>query len=139
MATLKRAHQELFRRTPDECFDSFESLYQQCQSDRELSRDRWVPPEEVVLTHDLTLCLGDDPDFRLNDWSFSQLCRMASVSRDTVNRLSSKTASKAFEETLPRSEKPLQLLTQKDQIRSVHGVAYTRLWNVELLDVVNEL
>lgn len=138
MATLKRAHQELFRRTPDECFDSFESLYQKCQSDRELSRDRWVPPEEVVLTHDLTLCLGDDPDFRLNDWSFSQLCRMASVSRDTVNRLSSKTASKAFEETLPRSEKPLQLLTQKDQIRSVHGVAYTRLWNVELLDVVRE-
>ncbi len=31
----------------------------------------------------------------------------------------------------------MQLLTTERQIRSVHGVAYTRLWNVELLDVVN--
>ncbi len=138
MATLTRAHQELFRRTPDECFDSFDSLYEKCRSDREQSRDLWVPSQELALTHDLTLCIGENPDYRLNEWSFSQLCRMAGVSRDTINRLSPKTASKAFEETLPRSDKPMQLLTEADQIRSVHGVAYTRLWNVELLDVVRE-
>jgi hypothetical protein len=63
---------------------------------------------------------------------------MAGVSRDTINRLSPKTASKAFEETLPHSDKPLQLLTTGDHIRSVHGVAYTRLWNIELLDLVKE-
>ena len=63
---------------------------------------------------------------------------MARVSKDTINRLSCKTASKALEETLPTSEKPLQLLTHEDQIRSVHGVAYTRLWNADLLDVVQE-
>ena len=138
MATLKRASQELFRRTPDECFDSIGSLYRHCQRDREQSQDRWVRSEDVVLTHDLTVCLGDVPDLQLNDWSFSQLCRMAGVSRDTVNRLSSKTASKAFEETLPQAEKPLQFLTRDEQIRSIHGVAYTRLWNADLLDVVQE-
>jgi len=138
MATLTRANQELFRRTPDECFDSFDAIHEKCRIDREASEDRWVRPQEIVLTHDLTFCLGDSPDFQLNDWSFSQLCRMAGVSKDTINRLSPKTASKAFEETLPTSEKPLQLLTNQEQIRSVHGVAYTRLWNVELLDVVRE-
>ncbi len=138
MATLTRAHQELFRRKPDECFDSFDDLYEKCRSDREQSKDLWVPSQELTLTHDLTLCIGENPDFRLNDWSFSQLCRMAGVSKDTINRLSPKTASKAFEETLPSSDKPMQLLTEGDQIRSVHGVAYTRLWNVELLDVVRE-
>ena len=139
MATLNRAHQELFRRAPDECFDSFDALYQRCRSDQELSKDIWVPPRELALTHDLTLGIGDNPDFELNEWSFTQLCRMAGVSKDTINRLSLKTASKAFEETLPTSsEKPLQILTKENGIRSVHGVAYTRLWNVELLDVVQE-
>ena len=75
---------------------------------------------------------------RLNDWSFSQLCRMAGVSKETINRLSPQTASKALEETLPRSGKPLQILATGDEIRAVHGVAYTRLWNAELLDVVKE-
>lgn len=138
MATLTRAHQELFRRTPDECFDSFDALYQRCRSDREQSKDLWVPPQDLLLTNDLTLCLGDNPDFQLNEWSFTQLCRMAGVSKDTINRLSPKTASKAFQETLPTSDKPLQILTEVNQVRSVHGVAYTRLWNVELLDVVQE-
>src|SRR6056297_1718440 len=110
MATLTRAHQELFRRKPDECFDSFESLYRQCQNDRELAQDQWVRPEELIVTHDLTVAIGDNPDYTLNDWSFSQLCRMAGVSKDTINRLSARTASRALEETLPKSGKPLQLL-----------------------------
>lgn len=138
MATLTKANQELFRRTPDECFSSFDSLYQHCLEEREKSLDQWVRPQEMMLTHDLTVGIGDNPDLRLNDWSFSQLCRMAGVSKDTINRLSHKTASKALEETLPSSEKPLQVLTTGDTIRSVHGVAYTRLWNVELLDLVQE-
>ncbi len=138
MATLNRAHQELFRRAPDECFDSFEALYERCRSDQEQAQDIWVPPQDLVITHDLTLGMRDNPDFQLNDWSFTQLCRMAGVSKETINRLSRKTASKAFQETLPNSEKPLQILTRNSQVRSVHGVAYTRLWNVELLDVVQE-
>lgn len=138
MATLTRANQELFRRTPDECFPSFASLYSHCASARENSQDRWVRPQDVLLTHDLTLCLGDASEHSLNDWSFSQLCRMAGVSKETINRLSRKTASKALQETLPIAEKPLQILTTDQEIRSVHGVSYTRLWNVELLDLVQE-
>lgn len=138
MATLTRASEELFRRTPDECFPSFEALYRHCADERERSEDRWVRPQEMVLSHDLTIGIGDNPDFSLNDWSFSQLCRMAGVNKETINRLSRKTASKALEETLPSSEKPMQVLTTGDMIRSIHGVAYTRLWNAELLDLVRE-
>ncbi|MBX3436989.1 MAG: DUF932 domain-containing protein [Planctomycetaceae bacterium] len=139
MTTLTAAHQELFHRTPDECFDSFETLYDYCRRQRAQSHDLWEPPERVLLTHDMTLCVNEDgTELRLNDWSFSQLCRMAGVSKETINRLSAKTASKALEETLPRSGKPLQLLQTGDAVRSVHGVAYTRLWNDELLDVVQE-
>ena len=138
MATLTLANQELFRRTPDECFDSFDDLYSHCHKQREDSVDIWERPEQLVLTHDLTIGVGGHADYSLNDWSFSQLCRMANVSKETINRLSTKTASRAFEETLPRSAKPLQMLTTGPTIRSVHGVSYTRLWNAELLDVVRE-
>jgi len=138
MVMLTRAHQELFRRKPDEAFDSLESLYDRVASDRENSNDNWVPYEDLTITHDLTLGIEASPDYRLNEWSFSQLCRMAGVSKDTISRLSRKTASKALQETLPSSQKPFQILTTGSEIRAIHGVAYTRLWNQELLDVAKE-
>ena len=138
MANLTKAHQELFKRGPDECFGSLDDLYRHCSRQRENSRDLWERPSDLTLTHDLTICGHDGAELRLNDWSFSQLCGMAGVQKGTVNRLTPKTASKVLEETLPRSDKPLQILSTDDEVRSVHGVAYTRLWNAELLDVVNE-
>ncbi|HBE67042.1 MAG TPA: DUF932 domain-containing protein [Planctomycetaceae bacterium] len=138
MATLKKAHDELFRRTPDETYDSFDDLYDNCSRQRLQSEDLWERPQDLTLTHDMTVCAGDGNELILNDWSFSQLCRMAGVSKYTVNRLSHRTASRVFEETLPHADKPLQVLTTGSDIRSVHGVAYTRLWNADLLDVVNE-
>jgi len=74
----------------------------------------------------------------MNDWSFSQLCRLAGVSKDTLNRLRPETAGKALSETLPHSQRPVQILTSADHVRSVHGVTYTRLWDVDLLNVVRE-
>jgi hypothetical protein len=140
MTTLTKASKDLFRRSPDETFGSFQELREHCQQSLLASRDHWVPADGLLVTHDMTLCLPDDPDFQLNDWSFSQLCRLAGVSKDTLNRLSTKTASKALEETLPppRGGKPYQLLSTNDVVRSVHGTAYTRLWNTDLLDVIAE-
>lgn len=138
MATLKKAHQELFRRTPDEAYESFDDLYEYCSKQRLQSEDLWERPQDLTLTHDMSVCSGDGNELFLNDWSFSQMCRMAGVSKETVNRLSHRTASKVLEETLPRADKPLQILTTGSDVRSIHGVAYTRLWNADLLDVVNE-
>ncbi|MCA9148126.1 MAG: hypothetical protein KDA92_02440 [Planctomycetales bacterium] len=140
MINLSAAHRELFKRTPDESFTSFDALYQHCERQRQESTDLWRRPDEFTLTHDLTVIANDDgSETSLVDWSFSQLCRMACVSKETINRLSRKTASKALMETLPSTGgKPLQFLKTGDFVRSVHGVVYTRLWNADLLDVVQE-
>ena len=141
MATLTMAHNELFRRTPDECFTSLDSLYQYCREQRSCSTDRWQLPQTVLphsVEDELALAIEDDPECRLNDWSFSQLCRMAGVNKETLNRLSSQTASLALRETLPSSDKPLQLLRTGNLVRSVHGVSYTRLWNADLLEMVRD-
>ena len=41
-------------------------------------------------------------------------------------------------ETLPRADRPIQFLNGVDEVRSIHGISYTRLWNSELLDVVGQ-
>jgi histone H3/H4 len=131
----------LYRRTPDETFGSMQALWEHCYRIREQSQDRWHAPSAISTraNHALALTLGNDGAFSMNDWSFSSLCRLAGVSKDTVNRLSPKTASIVLEETLPRSgTKPLQLLTEEDRIRSIHGASYTRLWNADLLAMIRE-
>ena len=141
MVNLTRAHHELFRRSDDERFSSLEALWQHCQQEKQFSNDCWHLPQTLQPTAAdaaVTVKLGDDGAFWLNDWSFTQLCQLSGVSKTTVNRLSPDTASRALIETLPGAEKPVQLLTTGKSVRSLHGVAYTRLWNAELLLLVDE-
>jgi hypothetical protein len=139
---LTRASKELFRRTPDECFPSLDVLIQHCQWQKEQSVEVWQPPKEIgtrsVGLDRLMLSAGDGQTYQMNDWSFSQLCRLAGVSKETVNRLSPDTAANVFRETLPRGNKPLQLFTQGEQLRSIHAASYTRLTNNDVLNIVQE-
>jgi hypothetical protein len=86
----------------------------------------------------LTLTAGSDGAFLMNDWSFSQLCKLAGVGKETVNRLSPETASQVFAETLPRGTKPLQLFTEGENLRSIHGTSYTRLYDLDLVSMLQE-
>lgn len=141
MATLTHASRELFRRSHDERFSDLATLAQHCRAQKQQSLDRWHPPQLLRPTaHEDSLVLtpGNDGSFRLNDWSFSQLCKLAGVSRDTVNRLTPTTAAQVFHETLPTGQKPMQLLTTEDTVRSIHGVSYTRLWNLDVVNLVRE-
>ena len=142
MATLMMAHRELYKRSPDERFPSLDGLIDYCREQQRESRDLWKPPGELQVAEDdfgqVQLRTGSEGSFRLNDWSFSQLCRLSMVSKDTVNRVSGDTASRVLRETMPQGDRPLQLLTTGDRLRSMHGVTYSRLWNADLLTAVRE-
>jgi hypothetical protein len=143
MVNLHRASQELFRRAPDECFPSLSVLRQHCQWQRDNSQEIWQPPRAIraAATEGMNLVLtsaDEQARYQLNDWSFSQLCRLAGVTKETVNRLSADTAALVFQETLPQGNKPLQFYSQDSQLRSIHAASYTRLHNIELLAVVEE-
>ncbi len=140
MRTLNDASQQLFERSPDERFESLRTLWEHCQQEKAESLDRWVPPEQFRAEPDaggLRLSVGED-SLRLNDWSFGQVCRLAGVTKDTVNRLSPDTAASVMEETLPRNGKPFQVLTRDHRVRAVHGASYTRLYNADLLTMLRE-
>lgn len=139
---LLKAREELFRRAPDETFPSLQSLWEHCQGEKERSADRWRPPQSLSASPEggrLTLDLGEGASpFRLNDWSFTQLCQLAGAAKDTVNRLTADTASRVLRETLPGGNKPLQLFTQDDLVRSIHGHGYARLHNADVLTMLRE-
>lgn len=143
MQNLTRASAELFKRGPDECFESLQSLSRHCADRKQQSQDRWYPPKDLVAlpvgSDRLVLSVSDGNQFGMNDWSFSQLCRLSAVSRDTVNRLSSETASLIFKETIPRGgTKPMQLYTEGESLRSIHGTSYTRVHDADLVAILQE-
>lgn len=141
MATLTRASHELYRRGPDETFQTLDELHEHCRQERQYSADVWQLPQTLVPqlgNGGLTLTLEKGEPGGLTDWSFTQTCRLAGVSKDTINRLQPETAMLALRDTLPHGDKPVQLMTTGRTVRSLHGVAYTRLWNEELLDTVRD-
>jgi hypothetical protein len=139
---LTRASGELFRRSPDERYPDLDALLAHCRREKDESEDRWHPPRalapEATPEAKLGLRAGSGGLFALNDWSFGQLCGLARVSKDTVNRLAAGTAAQVFRETLPGGNKPLQLLTRAESVRSVHGTAYTRLHNADLVAMLKD-
>jgi len=141
MANLTHANRELFRRRDDERYEDLATLAAFCRTQKQQSLDRWQPPQQlrpVVREGELLLAAGDDGEYQMNDWSFGQLCSLARVSRDTVNRLFPETAARVFADTMPTGQKPLQLLTSDRMLRSIHGVSYTRLWNLDVVNLIRD-
>ena len=63
MSTLTQAHNELFRRSPDECFSSVESLIQHCRNEHRESQACWHLPARLQPTvggGDLSFSAGED-------------------------------------------------------------------------------
>lgn len=141
---LTAASRQLFSRNPDERFADLQSLYDHCSSTQNQSAERWTRSLAVQAASGGRLKLGVDDEQQaealmgLNDWSFGQLCRLAGVAKETVNRLTPDTATLVLRETLPQLAKPIQVLHRGELVRSIHGPAYTRLHNVDLLNIVRE-
>jgi hypothetical protein len=125
MGTLTRANRELYRRTPDETFKTLQELHDHCKAEHESSTDVWQLPQTLtpeICDGAVSLSLEQGGVAGLNDWSFTQLCRLAGVSKETLNRFRPETAVSALRDTLPSGKKPIQLLSASNTIRSIHGV-----------------
>ena len=145
MTNLTHASRELFSRPPDERFDSLADLSRHCQEAKERGRRFREPGTEflpVAGDDQLQLKINGHGAFRLNDWSFSQLCSLAGVAKETVNRLRPATAAQVLSETLHQrtdDETDLQALVHDDSsIRSINGNKYKRLWNSDLIAMLQE-
>lgn len=143
MVNLTRASRELFSRTPDERFDSFDALLAHCQERKFQAIEHWQPSQSIRIEQDagrllMRLEQAEDVTLSLSDWSFTQLCRLCEVHKETVNKLTTETASLVFRDALPHSRKPLQVYSARDTALAVHSTAYSRLFDAEVLQAVRE-
>jgi len=140
MAHLTQASSELFRRSPDERFETLDELGQFLERRRSVSTERWESQLEPTPIDGETLGLRtqDGTQLYLNDWSFGQLTRLCRVPKEAVNRLTPTTASQVVRETLPTLGKPLQVYGSGSQVRSLHPASYTRLFDADLLHAVRD-
>jgi len=143
MVNLTKASRELFRRTPDERFHSFDALLAHCHERKERSNEYWQISQNLRIeqsANSLQMRLEDAEDvtMSLSDWSFSQLCKLCGVQKDTVNKLTSETASRVFYDTMPHSRKPLQVYSAAGTALAVHSSTYSRLFDAEVLEAVRE-
>ena len=110
---LTRASRELFRRTPDERFETFDALLTHCQERKFQAIEHWQPSQNLRIERDagqllMRLEQAEDVRLSLSDWSFSQLCRLCEVHKETVNKLTTETAELVFRDVMPAFRKPLQ-------------------------------
>ena len=142
MANLKRASRQLFSRSDDERFENLDALQEHCRQMQQTSNVLWQMPNTVqtaAMNGGLGVQIGNDGEYLMNDWSFGQVCSLAEVHKETVNRLAPDTAARVLRETLPSGSKPLQLLTQGNSLRAIHGTSYTRLFDADLIEMVREV
>jgi hypothetical protein len=145
MTNLTQASHELYSRPADERFETLNELATHCHNLKECSR-RLKEPSAAFCpeVHDgrISLHINGHPPFGLNDWSFSQLCGFSKVAKETVNRLQPETAAQVLTETLRdrcEDELDLQALVYNDAlVRSVNGERYRRLWNLDLVQTLQE-
>jgi hypothetical protein len=145
MTNLTQASHELFSRPADERFESFPDLADYCSDLCNRSR-RLKEPSSLfcpeVYDGQITLRINGNRPFALNDWSFSQLCGIAKVAKDTVNRLQPETAVRVLTETLgdrAQNDADLQALVYNDSVvRAVNSEHYRRLWNIEVVQMLQE-
>jgi hypothetical protein len=145
MKTLTRASQQLFTRSPDENFDSLPGLLAYCRGLKDAAfevKEKSTVFRPVLTDGQVRLQVNGYTPMLLNEWSFTQVCMMAGVSKETVNRLSGPTAGQVLTETLVQrvnEETEWQALFVNDTtVRSVNGSRYQRLWTADLVMMVME-
>jgi hypothetical protein len=145
MSNLTRAHRELYRRPADERFESLTDLHAYCQSIKDRCSRYKYPATEFrpkLSESDVAVEINGHGAFRLNSWSFGQLCSLAGAAKETVNRLQPATASQVLSETLTQrvdDDLDLQALVMDDNVvRAITGEKYKRLWSADLLSMVRE-
>ncbi len=139
MNSVNIFYRKHYVRKPDKEFASFDDLYTHAYREEQASSTKWIPPSDVYATvHQglLKLKLSGDRAFALNDWSFSQLCSLLNVDRHVIEQLKLETVAQVITELIPRDNRPLQVFTMGDAVRSIHSISYERLFNTRLLELV---
>lgn len=133
------ASEQLFRRPDDERFGSLVDLWNHCHSQKQRSQIHCRPASDLYpKVGKGLLMLPDGRSFSLNDWSFSQLCGLASTRKTELRTLSPQQSDQRLREGLLRLRNAVEVLATGDTARSVRPANHDLLWDADVLTMVRE-
>ena len=139
MPNTQKQFGKLITPTDDRQFESFDKLLIHCNEKQRESEVHWRLPADILpiaYRDRLQLKVSGSQAYELNDWSFRQVCELAHVKKETLNRLKADTAAQVLMETFPFGSRPYQVFTFDGAVQSIHRVGFTRLFDAELLELV---
>jgi len=134
-----RASEQLFRRPDDERFGSLIELWNHCHTLKQRSEISCQPAGDLCPNIGKgLLALPDGRSFNLNDWSFSQLCGLASIRKKDLRALSPQQGDELLRQGLLRLRSSVEVLATGDTARSVRPANHDLLWDADVLTMVRE-
>ena len=139
----------IFQRSPDRQFDAMDKLLETAKNDMSTSIEKAVDSSTLEfkdLNNSIGLSsstMGTEP-FPLLHYSMMQACRMAKLDSDVVRRLQfhgrNDLAIDNLNTLFPNSlgDIKIMLLDGKKNIRALNGADYSRLWDYEMFNQVNQ-
>jgi hypothetical protein len=135
-STLTMAKDELFRRAPEEHFASFTDLRDSAAKQRQRCRE--------LEARDLNVLFGESGDVYFGDhavrpthYSYGQLAAVARVPMHVLERLETPTRASVMNQCYERSRRFRIGLCDGDSLRAVTSDRYERVWDEELLDLLD--
>lgn len=150
---------DLFRRPHDSHFDSMQELLRVAQSEMEQSREMRVPSSDILFDYNedgeaLRINLGSgQPALPLTHYSLTQVAGMARIPVQIIERLYHKGERELVVDNLnalfPTGDSDVKMALIRDyrdesdqvvasQVRAVNGSAYSRLWDCEVFQEIDD-
>lgn len=149
---LSEANRQLFKRSTDESYDTFDSFIDKLRSDYERSNEIIVDkrnvrfstrPTDSGLSEELVSEL-DGNAYGMNNWSFTQFCNAAKVPINLAQALLPGTVATILNERSHFYSNGVakclvqQVSTGNHLLRSVYSTSYARVPNLTIAEIVRD-
>jgi hypothetical protein len=135
-STLTMSKENLFRRPAEEHFESFAALRDAAAAQRKRCRELEARDLNVLFGESGDVYFGDHA-VRPSHYSYGQLAAVARVPLHVLERLEVPTRASVMNQCYERSRRFRIGLCDGDNLRAVTSDRYERVWDEELLEVID--
>lgn len=137
MTLIREASENLFTRPAEEHFASFEAIQSAAVAQRQRCREHDARDVDILFAEDGMSVHFGDRTLALTNYSLGQLASMAQIPMRVLERLDGSTRARVLNQTFPRHRRYRVGLADGQRLRCVTSDRYQRVWDAEILKVVD--
>lgn len=132
-----RARDELFSRPDEQHYPDLKSLRDAAEAQRARCREFEARDTSILFSEDGTSVYFADRALALTNYSLSQFSGIAKVPLDVLARVEAPTRASILNQTMSRERRFRIGLADEERLRCVLSPNYRRVWDADLLDMVD--